>query len=136
MSSIAAYLFFAGQCEEAFTLYAEVLGAEIGERHTYGGSPMADQMPAEFADKLMHMELRLAGQSLMGSDTATPQPVRPMVGARVAVTLDKAVAAHTAFARLAEGGEVLMPIQPTFWSPAFGMLTDRFGVSWLVSGAE
>lgn len=134
MPGIATYLFFDGSCEAAFTLYADVLQAEIVEKHHYRGSPMADQIPADFSDKIMHIELRFAGQALMGADRPMPQPPRPMVGAALLVTLPTVADAETAFARLAEGGTVQMPLQQTFWSPAFGTLTDRFGVNWSITG--
>ena len=133
MPKISTYLTFTGDCDEAMTLYADIFGGTLTDRFTYGGSPMIEHMPQDFAEKVMHVELLLANGSLMGSDAATQGAHRPMTGASVAISVATPKAAHQAFARLAEGGTVKMPIQQTFWNPSFGMLTDRYGVNWLIS---
>jgi PhnB protein len=135
MPNIAAYLSFDGTCDEAFSAYAEILGGEVVARMTYGASPMKDQLPEEYGYKMMHAELHFAGKSLMGADSTPMMPHVPMQGSAVAVSLATAEAAHTVFEALSKGGVIRMPIQETFWTKAFGMLTDRYGVTWYV-GAD
>ena len=113
---------FDGQCREAFEFYAAVLGGEIKAMLTYGELPeMKDA--ADGRDRIAHAWLEVGDQSLMGGDAPTPAFVEPVGGFSVALHADDA----------AEGGTVVMPVSATSWSPAFGMLKDRFGVPWMVN---
>lgn len=125
------YLFFSGQCEEAFQLYQRVLGGEIVLMLRHAGTPAAGHVPADWQDKIMHACLELDGRKLMGSD-APPGRSRPMGGFSVRIAAADPNEAERVFAALAEGGEITMPLQRTFWSERFGSLVDRFGVSWMV----
>ena len=127
------YLTFGGTCREAFQFYASVLGG-TPEIMSHAESPMADQVPADWADRVMHAYLAADGAVLMGSDMP---PGESAGGNAVWVSLHVASPhdADRVFAALAEGGTVSMPIAETFWSPRFGMLTDRFGISWMVNCA-
>jgi len=128
--SLNAYLAFDGKCVEAFGFYAECLGAELQEMHRYTGSPMEKEMPPDWGDKVMHASLSWNGFRLMGSDGPAPSGY---AGISLCVNLDDAAQAESVFAALAKGGKITQPIAQTFWAKRFGMLTDRFGVSWMVN---
>jgi PhnB protein len=126
------YLVFDGNCTAAFKFYEQVLAAQIEQLTTFGSSPMAAQVPASHADKVMHAKLRLDGQVLMASDAFPGDPHEGFKGFSLSLNYPSAAQASQVFAALAEGGKVRMPIAKTFWADAFGMLTDRFGVQWMV----
>lgn len=126
------YLNFDGNCAEAFAFYASVLGAAPAEILRIGESPMADKMPAELHQRVMHACLTAGELVLMGAD-CQPDNYQPPQGISVALHVDEPADAERLFAALAEGGEVQMPLQPTFWARAFGSLSDRFGISWLIN---
>ncbi|HET7234641.1 MAG TPA: VOC family protein [Longimicrobium sp.] len=130
---INPYLIFKGQCGDAFRFYHQLLGGELGVM-THGESPMKDQTPPEMADAVMHAMLKVDGFELMGSDAPLGQFEKPQ-GFAVTLQVDTAGDAERIFTALAEGGSVQMPLHETFWSPAFGILTDRFGTPWMVSAA-
>lgn len=129
---LTPYLIFNGRCEEAFTLYADVLGGKIIMSMKFGDSPAKDHVPAEVHDKMMHVHLEAAGAKLFGSD-APPGQYAPAQGTSVAIGVKTADEAKRIFDRLSEGGTVTMPFNPTFWSAGFGMLVDKFGIPWMVS---
>ncbi len=127
-----AYLNFAGECEAAFQFYEQCLGGTIEAIFRFGGSPMAEQAPPGWADKVMHGSIKVAGQVLMGADAPPGQYETPK-GMSLSLNMTDAPEAERVFGRLAEGGTVQMPLQETFWAARFGMVTDRFGVPWLVN---
>ncbi|MGQ0466323.1 MAG: VOC family protein [Sporichthyaceae bacterium] len=132
--SFHAYLFFSGDCREAFTRYQEIFG---GELHLL---PMSD-VPAEEGDGcvstagnehlIAHAALTVGGGLLMASDDPTGDG-GPKKGVAVSYSAPDAAETKRVFDALAEGGEVQMPVAATFWSPAFGSCVDRWGVSWMV----
>lgn len=126
------YLSFKGQCEEAFKFYAQCLGGKIAMKLTYGETPMADQTPPGWRDKIAHMRLVVDDKILMGSD-APPERHDAMKGMMVTLGIDDPVDAERVFHALAENGTVQMPIQETFFARRFGMLVDRFGTPWMVN---
>lgn len=128
------YLFFGGNCRQAFTRYQEIFGGELNMQ-TMGEMPASEGMdvPPEQANMIMHAALTLPdGALLMASDDPTGDG-GPMKGAAVNWSTADEAEAKRVFDALAEGGEVTMPIAPTFWAPLFGMVTDRFGVPWMVN---
>ncbi|AWN43615.1 VOC family protein [Methylobacterium durans] len=125
------YLFLSGRCEEAFRTYQRILGGEITLMLKHADTPAASHVPPEWQDKIMHACLDLGGRRLMGSD-APPGRAKPLGGFCVQVAAGSVAEAERAFAALAEGGAVTMPLQQTFWSERFGMLVDRFGVPWMI----
>jgi PhnB protein len=127
-----AYLNFNGNCAEAFRFYEKALGAKITGMQTHGESPMADQVPADWRDRVLHVRLEVGAAVLMGSD-APPQSYLKPQGFAVSVSVPKPEEAERLFGALAEKGTVQMPIQKTFWSVRFGMLVDRFGTPWMVN---
>jgi PhnB protein len=127
------YLDFDGQCREAFDFYATVFNGKITMRMTFGESPMASEMPPEAHDRVMHSQLDCAGGILMGADGP---PHSASKKSCVSLPIDTPAEAERIFNALAEGGDVQMPIQETFWAERFGMLTDRYGKAWMVNCAK
>ena len=129
---INPYLNFDGQCAEAFRFYEECLGGKIAMMLPYGESPMAGQTPEEWRNRIMHTSLIVGDQVLAGAD-APPGQYRKPQGITVALDLNDASEAERVFTGLSENGEVVMPLQQTFWAQRFGMVTDRFGIGWMVT---
>ena len=129
---IASYLLFDGTCGEAFRFYERVLGGKIDFIQTHGESPMRDQTPPDFLDKVMHVHMTVGDQILMGSD-APPGHFEKPQGFSVSLGIDDPAEAERVFNALAEGAQVTMPLQKTFWADRFGMLVDRYGTPWMVN---
>lgn len=132
---IDPYLNFSGDCEEAFKFYEQCLGGKIEFKMTHGESPMAGQFPPEWSGKIMHISMRVGDRMLLGSD-APPQYYHKPQGLTVSISVNDVAEADRIFAALAEKGNVTMPIAQTFWSPKFGMVTDRFGIPWMVNTVQ
>ena len=126
------YLSFNGQCEAAFKFYERCLGGKIVAMMTYKGSPMEEQTPSTWRNKIMHARLTVGDKILMGSD-APPDRYEPMKGCSVTLGIDDPKDAERIFHALSENGTVQMPIQKTFWATRFGMLVDKFGTPWMVN---
>jgi PhnB protein len=132
--SLEPYLFFGGRCEEALALYREALGAEVELLMHFRQSPQPippGVLPAGFEDKVMHASFRIGPARVLASDGCE-------VGGRfggfsLSVSLPDERAVRRAFDALAMGGSVQTPLAPTFWSPLYGAVIDRFGVSWMLS---
>ena len=132
---IETYLTFGGECEQAMEFYKRCLGGEITGLMRYEGSPMDNaQLPAEWKKKVMHSTFECEGARLMASDGMPGQPKPTYSGFSVSLFVPgDASKAKRAFEALSEGGKVTMPFAPPFWGGHFGMLTDRFGIPWMVS---
>jgi PhnB protein len=126
------YLTFNGQCEAAFKFYERCLGGKIEFMLTHGESPMAQQTPAGWRNKIMHARLVVGDKVLMGSD-APPERYEGPKGFSVSLGIDTPAEAERVFSALAENGTVQMPLQETFWALRFGTLVDRFGIPWMVN---
>jgi PhnB protein len=126
------YLTFNGNCEQAFKFYEKVMGGKIIAMHTHEGTPMAKHVSAEWQKKIIHARLTIGDEVLMGSD-APPDRYQATKGISVSLNIDKPADAERIFNALAEKGAVQMPIQETFWAERFGMLTDQFGVPWMIN---
>jgi PhnB protein len=133
MPMLDSYLFFDGNCAEAMRFYQRVTGGELKPMMKYSDAPPSQQCPAGSEDRIMHTALVIDGRNLMASDTPAGQG-KPMQGFSLSLYYDSPEEAKRKFDMLAEGGSVFMPMGPTFWAKAFGMLTDRFGTPWMVSG--
>ncbi|HUK60340.1 MAG TPA: VOC family protein [Stellaceae bacterium] len=131
-TDLTPYLGFDGQCEEAFKRYEKVLGGKILAMMRYSEAPPGSGVPQnpDTANRIMHARLKVGDRTLMGGDG--PQGRQPQ-GFCVAITLDEPGEADRIFKALAEGGTVSMPIGETFWAHRFGMLTDKFGIPWMVN---
>ncbi len=128
------YLFFGGNCREAFTRYQEIFGGEL-VLVTTKDMPPEEQMPGADADMIMHAALTIDDQLLMASDDPTTDSVGPVQGMQVNYSTPDVAEAKRVFEALADGGEVRLPIAETSWSPMFGMCVDRFGTPWMI-GAD
>jgi len=126
------YLLFNGECEAAFKFYAQVLGGKVEALVTHAGTPAEQHVPAEWRDKVLHARMTVGDTVLMASDTPPDRYQKPQ-GFSVSIQLKDKAAAEAIFNALAENGVVLMPFAQTFWSPGFGMCTDRFGIPWMVN---
>ena len=129
---MTTYLSFRGDCEAAFKFYEECLDARLGDIFRYAGSPMADQAPAGWEDKIMHGSVTVGGLVLMGADVA-PERYEAPTGFSLSVQIQSTADAERIFHDLAEGGAVMMPLEKTFWAARFGMVVDRFGVPWMIN---
>ncbi|MEX0717299.1 MAG: VOC family protein [Planctomycetaceae bacterium] len=130
---LVSYLSFDKQCRAAFEFYQKVLGGEMYAM-TFGEMPPGEyEAPPESRDLIMHACLNIGDQMLMGADCPPTHPYEGVKGCSVSIMVDTADEAQRVFDALAEGGNVLMPLQETFWAIRFGMLTDRFGVPWMVN---
>ena len=130
--ALTAHLSYAGHCREAFNFYAQLFGGEL-MMLAYADTPMAKEVPAEWRETIVHATLSFDGSELAGSDVQSDHYRRPQ-GFSVLVDVEGVEEARRIFTALAEGGSVEMPMQETFWSPAFGVLTDRFGIPWEING--
>ena len=131
---IQSYLFFDGRCEEALEFYRKALGAEVTMLMRYKDSPEApppDKLAPGSENKVMHSALRIGDAVLMASD-GNCQGKPSFQGFSLSLTVPDEARANRYFAALADGGQVQMPLAKTFFSPRFGMVADRFGVSWMV----
>lgn len=126
------YLAFDGQCREAFQTYERILGGKITFMMTQGESPMADQTPSGWKDKIMHASLQTPGGLIQGADHPQGRAVKP-AGFCVSVSVKDKAEGERIFNALSEGGQVQMAFQQTFWSPGFGMCIDKFSVPWMVN---
>jgi PhnB protein len=129
---VQPYLFYEGRCEEAIDFYRGAVGAEVQMLMRFKDAPdKPEHLPPGSAHKVMHATLKIGSSSVSMSDghcSGTPR----FAGLALSLTVaDQAIAQRT-FAGLSNGGEVSMPLAKTFFSPLFGMVTDRFGLLWMV----
>lgn len=129
---MTTYLSFKGQCEAAFKFYEQCLGGQLGTIFRYAGTPLADQVPVDWQDKVMHGSLTLGDQVLMGGDVAPDRYEEPR-GFSLSLQIKSTADAERIFRQLAEDGRVVMPLEQTFWAARFGMVVDRFGIPWLIN---
>lgn len=134
---IQPYLFFNGRCEEAVDFYTRAIGAKVVMLMRYKESPEPPppgMVPPGSENKIMHTSFTVGETLVMASDGHCSGKTS-FQGLSLSLSVTDATAADEAFAALADGGKVDMPLATTFWSPRFGMLTDRFGLGWMVSVA-
>jgi len=129
---INPYLSFKGECEAAFKFYEQCLGGQLGAIFRYAGSPLADQVPADWGDKVMHGSITIGGQVLMGADVVPDQYEEPK-GFSLSLQIKSTADAERIFHEMTKDGRVVMPLEKTFWAARFGMLVDRFGIPWLIN---
>ncbi|SFP03099.1 PhnB protein [Variovorax sp. PDC80] len=134
MSLLNAYLTFDGNAAEAMRFYEKTLGGKMEMLMTVGESPEAANMPPEAANRLMHASLVVGDSMLMASDSMPGMPYEGMKGFGVALNYPTVAEAKRVFDALADGGQVGMPFEKTFWVEGFGMVTDRYGTPWLING--
>ena len=129
------YLGFDGNCAQAMRFLEKALEGKLEALLTGGDSPMADQMSKDYANRIMHACLVLpGGATIFAGDTPPGVPHEGIKGVSITLTYDTVEEAQRIFKNLSEGGQVTMPMAPTFWAKIFGMVTDRFGVPWIING--
>ncbi len=131
---IQPYLMFGGRCEEALEFYRSALGAEVDMLLRFSESPdptPPGMLPPGFENKVMHASFRVAGNVIMASDGC--EVGAQFKGFSLSISVATEAEADRYFAALSDGGQVQMPLTKTFWSPRFGMLTDRFGIAWMIN---
>lgn len=129
MFGVKPYISFKGNCEEAINFYKEALGSEVLFMGRVGDSPMKGAAPD---DAIMHCTLKIGDTHLMACDSMSPDhPVNVGNNISLAIGTSDIGSAEASFNKLADGGNVLMPMQETFWAERFGMLTDKFGINWM-----
>ncbi len=127
------YLTFNGQCEQALKFYERVLGGKIVFMTTWGEMPdAAGQFPAEAQNLIMHATLNVGDSVVMGADSQ-PGQHQAAKGINVSFHHIDTAECERVFNALAEGGQVQMPFQKTFWSAGFGMCVDQFGIPWMIN---
>jgi PhnB protein len=129
---INPFLSFDGQCDAAIKFYEEALGARVLFKMTWGGSPMATDVPAEARELIMHSTLAVGDGRIMCADALPGRYERP-AGMSVSLHVTDAGEGERIFRALSENGEVMLPYGRTFWSRGFGMCVDRFGIPWIVN---
>jgi len=132
---LSSYLLFNGECEAAFKFYEQTLGGKMEGMMKYAGLQVEEQVPPELRDKILHARMTVGDSALMASDAPPGRYEKPK-GFSVSIQLKDKADGERIFNALAEGGTVKMPFQETFWSPGFGMCTDRFGIPWMVNSGE
>lgn len=127
-----AYLNFDGRCEEAFHFYQQALGGEILFMMRNGDAPMAKDMPADQHHKVMHARIRIGEQIIMGSDMQDGCSEKPQ-GFQITLNTFDPAEAERLFNALKPNAEIRMELAETFWAVRFGMLTDQFGIPWMIN---
>lgn len=128
---VTAYLNLNGRCEEAIEFYRTALGAEVEMIMRFKDAPADSQCPGADGNRIMHSSFRVGSSTVMASDCeSTGKPV--FEGFSLALTVTTEADAERYFNALAAGGNIRMPLEKTFWSPRFGVVSDKFGVSWMI----
>ena len=130
---VQPYLDFNGRCEEAVDFYRSALGAEVTSLHRFKVSLDCNMSSPATADKIMHANLRIGENTVLASDGGGSYDGQlNFQGFLLALNVSNVAEAERLFSALSDGGQVKMPLTKTFFSPGFGMLTDRFGVRWMI----
>jgi len=129
-----AHLSFNGNCEAAFRFYEQCLSGKIAFMLTYAESPMAE-VSEDWRNKVLHVHLDVGNDVITGAD-AWPVDTCPPKGFTMALHFNDTAETVRVFNALSEAGTITMPLQKTFWTPHFGMLTDRFGIPWMINYSE
>jgi PhnB protein len=131
MKQLNVYLAFPGTCEEALNFYKDCFGGEITGMQRFGESPV--ESDADYKQKIMHAEFKAEGIYLMASDSMPGQPLTAGDMVQLSINLTDAQEQEAIFSKLSAGGKVDMPLQDTFWGASFGMLTDKYGIRWMLN---
>jgi PhnB protein len=131
VQTVQPYLFFEGRCEEAIEFYRSALGAEVAMLLRFKDTPEAGTCAPGDENKVMHASFRVGETTLMASDGRC-EGKPSFQGFALSLSVLNEVEAERLFSSLAEGGQVQMPLTKTFFSPCFGMVSDRFGVLWMI----
>jgi len=127
------YIMFNGNCEEALNFYAKAMSGEIKNISRFGDMPGDNQMSDADKKKIMHSNFEAGDVKFMASDTPRPGHESGSGAVNLSLNIDDAGQLEKVFNGLSEGGTVTMPLQDTFWGARFGMLTDKFGIKWMLN---
>ena len=139
MTTVNVYLTFDGNCKQAFDFYKSIFGGEYPYVGTFGEMPVQDcssPISNEMKDRIMHISLPISKETmLMGSDTGGEWAPDFIIGNNysISISTDDKEKANYYFNKLSEGGQIKMLMNETFWGDYFGMLTDKFGINWMIS---
>lgn len=138
VQGINSYIVTNGNGQEAVKLYEDALGAQVLHIQTFGEMPEDPNhpIPAEAKDRVLHAHLKVGGNDLMLSDTFPGQPLELGDQVGIAVIISDPEETKVVFEKLSVGGQIIMELQQTFWSPLYGQVKDKFGVTWQVSTAD
>ena len=136
MNQLEPYLFFNGNCAEAMHFYETVLGGKVEMMMKASEAPGGMEKPGSKADGILHAAISVDGQRLLASDWMSPDPYPGINGVSLSLVYQTVDEATRRFNALANGGTVQMPLSNTFWVESFGMLKDKYGVAWMVSGGK
>jgi PhnB protein len=125
------YLNYGGNCEQAFRFYEQELGGKITMMMRHGEQPNAARVPANWKNAILHARIEVGKTVLMGADIP-PDRFQPMRSAYLTLTADSAEQAERLYALLADGGQIFMKMEETFFASRFAMLRDKFGTSWML----
>jgi PhnB protein len=131
VEAIVPYLSFNGNGAEALAFYAKAFNGKILFQQTFGDSPMADQTPEDYKNKIMHATFQAGDLTFMISDCMPGQPVTGGTNLSLSLNFKTVADIDKTFASLSDGANILMPLQDTFWGAKFGMLIDKFGINWM-----
>ena len=130
MLGVNPYISYRGNCREAIEFYKSALNAEVLFTQTVGESPMSNMGPAE---NIMHCTIKVGDSAIMMCDDPRPDGAASGGNISLAIGLNDPARGKQLFENLAKGGSVIMPLQKTYWAEAFGMVTDKFGIKWMVN---
>ncbi len=128
---LSTYLNYGGNCAEAFRFYEQHLGGKITSIFTWSEQPDTSNVPPGWEKAVLHARMELGGMELMGADIPGDR-FQPMRSAYISIAVDSAEEAERIHALLAEGGQIFMPMEETFFAARFSMLRDKFGTSWMI----
>ncbi len=131
---VEPYLMFSGRCEEAIAFYKQAIGAQATMVMRFDESPDKNHpmpLPPNWGPKIMHCAIKVGDTIVLASDGMSEEPVS-YAGVSLSITADNEAQVKRLFDALSQGGKVFMPPSKTFWSPCFGMTSDKFGVNWMV----
>ncbi len=125
------YLNYGGNCKEAFQFYEQHLGGKITMMMTHGEQPSPNQTPAEWKDAILYARMTIGETEIMANDVS-PERFQPMRSVYLSLSVDSTAEAERIHALLANGGQIFMPMEETFFAHRFSMLRDKFGTSWMI----
>ena len=131
MEAIVPYLMFNGNAEEALAFYAKAFDGKTLFQQSFGESPMGNETPDEYKNKVMHATFQAGDLTFMISDCMPDQPVTGGTNMSLSLNFKTVADIDKTFSALSDGANILMPLQDTFWGAKFGMLIDKFGINWM-----
>ncbi|MFL1485983.1 YciI family protein [Marinobacter sp. LN3S78] len=129
---VNTHLVFNGQCREAMTFYADLLGGEIEAMIAFSDTPVATEVPEDSRDRIAHSVVNIRDRRLMGCDM-NAECYTPPAGACVQLEYGDVEGAEQVFRQLSDGGTIQMPFEETFWAVRFGVVVDRYGIGWMIN---